>query len=233
MLVHKKMVQQTRYVVEDYILHKIRLKYSDRIDRMVPLATMIHSTYGNNEDGSTNTISIPQPTPSELNIAVRKIAEEYERRYRENFPDLLEQIEKSNVSTRDVDHVLSTISKDLFHLPVKNHGYAIKWGHLIGLLVVGGYLAVRAVELNYLEEVDEIVRWICVFCDTELKNWLDDQGGWDSLVEWTRATNTSFMYDSGRNFDTSSLSSGLRSVMSMGVLVACVGFAGIMITKNK
>ena len=227
MFVQSKMVQQTRYVVEDYILHKIHLKYADRIDRKVHQATSIA------QGGGQAQLSIPQPKPSELNFAVRKIAEEYERRYKENFPDLLEQIEKSNVSTRDVDHVLGTISKDLFHLPVKSHECSIKWGHLIGLLVVGGYLAVRAVELNYLEEVDEIVRWICSFFDNELKRWLDEQGGWESLVEWTRATNTSFMYNSGQNFDTSSLSSGLRSVMSMGVLVACVGFAGIMITKHK
>ena len=222
------MVHQPRYVVEDYILHKIRLKFSNGMD-LVPLAT--RKGHRENQQHSNN-ISVPQPKPSELNIAVRKIAEEYERRYEENFPDLFEQIQKSNVSTRDVNLVLTKISKDLFNISAKGEGNHIKWGHVIALLVFGGILAVRAVELSYTEEVDEIVRWISVFIDTELANWLERQGGWNNLFEWTKATNSNLIYENGRSFDTSNLSSGLRSIMSVGVLAACVSIGAMMMARK-
>ena len=58
----------------------------------------------------------------------------------------------------------------------------IKWGHVIALLVFAGILAVRAVECDSVETVDDIVAWVTNFFDTELSCWLGKHGGWVSRI---------------------------------------------------
>ena len=49
---------------------------------------------------------------------------------------------------------------------------------MIGLLVFAGLLAVRAVELHCPEQVDDIIKWVTDFLNTELSEWLEARGGW-------------------------------------------------------
>ena len=56
----------------------------------------------------------------------------------------------------------------------------INWGQVITLLIFASNFAVKAVECNALDKVDEIITWLTHFIDTDLSFWLAKQGGWVS-----------------------------------------------------
>ncbi|XP_002127107.2 apoptosis regulator Bcl-2 [Ciona intestinalis] len=162
------------------------------------------------------------------------------------------------MSTDDVDKTFSRICKDLFQLPLKrnypdnamksqatsnskifiqsdimevedNH---VKWGHVIALLVFAAIVAVRAVELKKHEQVDAIVSWVSKFIDTELTGWLNKQGGWENVIEWSEAGETRLQLQKDTSFDPNNFSSSFRSAISVGVVAACVGLGALIMTRK-
>ena len=88
-LVGSTMVQQTRRVVEDYVLYKIHsaLSHEDyNAERASPYINSIEASI------LMNGLPLPQQSPSKLNLALRSIAGQYERKYKETFPDLLNEM---------------------------------------------------------------------------------------------------------------------------------------------
>jgi len=118
----------------------------------------------------------------------------------------------ANISSHEINHIFSKISKDLFQLPLKQtrtpdspdrangnvtvintyprsslQGASgdeshVKWGHVIALLVFAGILSIRAVTCNSVETVDIIISWVTKFFETELSQWFAIQGGWVSFI---------------------------------------------------
>lgn len=100
------MVTETRRVVEDYILYKIHSSHLGGQDRLAMFPSV-------------------EEAPSNINTAVRKTASEFENRYKEAFPDLLEGIRSNHIATCDIDRVFSRITKDLFMLPDNGNSQAL------------------------------------------------------------------------------------------------------------
>jgi len=250
------MVPTSHFVVEDYILYKIRGKFSQFA--RTPIVQL---------DSSSKKIIQALPLssetrrPTDLNISLRNLALEYERRYESNFPDLLKEMKTTIVSPDNVANTLRRLSHMLFRLPLKpivqqasdnseviteqanynvygNDGRSIayddnhiKWGHIIALLVFAGVLAVHAVEMDCLEEVDIIINWVSTFFDTQLSGWLNKNGGWNTLIQWNAAARNGNVMNAYDDYDSADNIS-IKSVMSVGVLAACVGF-GAMIMARK
>uniref|UniRef100_H2ZK76 Bcl-2 Bcl-2 homology region 1-3 domain-containing protein n=1 Tax=Ciona savignyi TaxID=51511 RepID=H2ZK76_CIOSA len=248
-----KMVQQTRRVVEDYILYRIN-------DAITNETFDSFSSRCSGVDQAWRGFPLPQSNPAKLYLAMRKIGADYERRYKETFPDLLDEIKSVNMSTDDVDRTFSRICKDLFRLPLKkafqdtlntrpagpdqatNKVYIqsdilnvddghIKWGHVIALLVFAAIVAVRAVELRKPEQVDAIVSWVTKFIDAELSSWLNKQGGWDNLLEWSEGEHH-LQRQTDISFNPKDFATSFRSAISVGVVAACVGLGALMLTRK-
>ena len=57
----------------------------------------------------------------------------------------------------------------------------INWGQIIMLIVFASNFAVKAVECNELQKVDDIIIWLTHFFESDLSFWLAKQGGWVSV----------------------------------------------------
>lgn len=255
------MVYETRKVVEDYVLFKIK----EHI-------TSGHSS-SNVENEASQGASIhayaqfpqPQDPPSTLNRAVRLVAHDYEEMYRRQYPDLLEKIRALHIATWDVDKVFTKITSDVFKITYKRSSGAsatgttssgsrksrtpspalqeterteqnftiddsnVKWGHVIALLVFTGVLAVRCVEINNNQQVDEIVNWVTKFFDTKLRGWLERHGGWDGFVLWYEQSKGSVASNwQEQHHARSRITSALR----ISGAVAAVALGAIVLTRK-
>ena len=79
------MVQQNRRVVENYVLYKLEATNFGR---------SFISTGSENSSkpkASLGSLTIPQK-PSLIDVAIRNLATQYEKRYKETFPDLLDEL---------------------------------------------------------------------------------------------------------------------------------------------
>jgi len=245
------MVPTSQFVVEDYILYRIR--------RNNPNYSKASSVQLNSSNKPIEKIQLSENRrPTELNLTVRKLSTEYERRYGSNFTNLLEEMKTTVVSSDNMATTLKRVANMLFQLPLKpltnindevvteqaNYNlyiapngvlsyddHHINWGHVIAFLVFAGLLATRAAEDDSREEVDVIIDWVAQLYDNQLAGWLAKNGSWNALVEWGGAGengNSLRAYDDYDSPDNVSI----RSVMSVGVLAACVGF-GAMVMARK
>lgn len=246
------MVQQTRKIVENYILYKIHSRLSPE--------TYFPNEAENSERENTlqRVARIRKPhNLSAIDFEVRNLAAEYETKYKDAFPAMLEELRNADISSGEINHIFSKISKDLFQLPLKQttpdrengnltvidsytnssvNGASgddshVKWGHVIALLVLAGILSVRAVECNSVETVDIIIAWVTKFFETELSQWLSRQGGWEKFLQWSTG-GAAIANDARDDFDPNNFTTGIRSVMRVGVLAACVGLGALMMVKK-
>nr|XP_039273256.1 bcl-2-like protein 1 [Styela clava] len=249
------MVYESRKVVEDYVLYKIKnhMHSTSNGDVSVSDLTQQRLTVHNYAH-----FPLPQDPPSDINYAVRKVASEYEKRYREKYPDILEGIRANHISAGNVDKVFTNITKDLFK--ISNGGGKrsvtsspsggrkskspspalvdpdsiddsiedanINWSHVIGLLVFSGVLAVRCVEINQYGQVDDIVNWVSRFLDTRLRRWLRRQGGWGGFVQW------SIKGGAVGTSESNEIGAGMRTALRVGGAVAAVALTAMMISRK-
>ena len=106
-------------------------------------------------------------------------------------------------SDLDVEQQLSGVAKRLFDLPLRHIGNKskngtlssvktdfddshINWGLIITLLIFASSFAVKVVEKDCPEKVDDVILWLTKFIDTELSFWLAKQGGWVSYLFKTK-----------------------------------------------
>jgi len=231
-------ISPTYFVVEDYILYKVHNNNNSCLTRM---DSVVETDSANNK----TTVNIVHSTidPSELNHCIRIVAEEYQRRYENNFPDFFEEIKNINPTCEHIESTLKRLTQMIFKLPLKpmansvnavitnqnryRNGYDyshIKWGHIIGLLVIAGVLAQHTAEMkgDQSEEVALIIKWISDFIETHLSNWIRQNGGWNKMLEWGDRN--------GHLIKANTVST--RSAMSIGVLAACVGLGAMFISRK-
>jgi len=238
----------SRTLVEDYILHKVKSKFTN-FTRTSPVIAQLNPSH--NGVRSHVIEASDDSRSSNLKISIRTITYEYERRYERNFPDVLEQLRATFVTPDNIAKILQRLSRSLFRLqlnksrqninsnhsdqlnnnnnPMLNIGYAsdFNWGHVIGLLFFSGVLAEHAVERDCPELVEQIISWVSVFFDTELAGWMEKNGGWETIVTWSNASNGSLIpnYVPSKN-------GSVRSIMSVSVLAACVGFGALIMSRK-
>jgi len=212
----------SRIIVEDYILYRI----SDQL-KISPILKSL------NEDTNNQ----------ELKLSVRSLVAEYERRYKSNFPDIYNNIQ--NITTQDLPATLHKIALALFRLtPVSSKNQIIDssinhknliyddsqvcWGHVLGFLMLCGSLAVHALEKKAPEQVEVIIGWVSNFFDNQLRDWIDRNGGWKKMIQYS-AGNRSLLTYGGYDYPDRA---SMQSFMSFGLLAACVG-VGAMILGRK
>lgn len=239
----------SQIVVEDYIERKIRTKFSN-FSRATSLVAQMDSS------STTQVIALSSGSKarSDLSISLWNLACEYERRYKSNYPDLFHEMKNTPVSPDKIENTLRRLSQMLFQLPLKplitsnssssegviteevnyntyrNYSYDdshISWGHIIALLVFAGALATHAVELDCYDQVEMIIAWVSNFYDTQLSTWFSKNGGWSTLIKWSRAANGNM-----NAYDDYDAHVSVRSVMSVGVLAACVGFGALIMARK-
>lgn len=255
-----KMVYETRKVVEDYVLFKIKEHIT---------ANQGGSNIEVGVSGGANTQTYarfpqPQEPPGKINNAVRLVARDFEEMYRRQYPDLLEKIRALHIATWDVDKVFTKVTSDVFKITYKRSSGAsaagpasssrksrtpspalqepekaeqnfaiddtnVKWGHVIALLVFTGVLAVRCVEINNNQQVDEIVNWVTKFFDTKLNGWLERHGGWDGFVCWYEESNG----HTARNWvEQHHVRSRIANALRISGAVAAVALGAIVLTRK-
>nr|CAB3263687.1 apoptosis regulator Bcl-2-like [Phallusia mammillata] len=212
------MVHKTRRIVERYIFNKVKSLLNNTPQQFESHLSIIYQSDNN---------------PSPVHLAVQRAAENYEIRYKEAFPDLMDQMRTTNTTTEDIEGLFTKISTELFQLHKKEsdttnvNGELIKWGHVMALFVFAGVLATRAVELNSLHQVDSIISWVTDFLDQDLSSWLKRQGGWENFIEWAEKLDNSNQEDI-QNLPPN-FGQGMRSLMGVGVLAACVGLGAVFL----
>jgi len=72
------MVLQTRKIVEDFVLYKIH--------------SMVTGAESQAIERALNVKSAVEPSNNELLLVIRQVGDEYESRYKQTFPDLMEQL---------------------------------------------------------------------------------------------------------------------------------------------
>jgi len=233
-------ISPSYFVVEDYILYKVQNNNNSSLS-LTRMDSVVETDSSNNK----TMVKIVQGTmdPSELNHSIRIVADEYQRRYENNFPDFFEEIKNVNPTCENLESALKRLTQMLFKMPLKpvansvnnvitnqnryRNGYDyshIKWGHVIGLLVIAGVMAEHAAEIKGVqsEEVVLIIKWISDFIETHLSNWIRQNGGWDKMLEWGDRD--------GHLIKANTVST--RSAMSIGVLAACVGLGAMFISRK-
>lgn len=236
--------QMTSHIaIEDFILFKVRGKFSNFV--LAPNNPIVHLESSNNTVQEIRTETRRRPPTADLR-ALRRLGAEYERRYENSFPDLMQKIKTTKVAPENVDQTLNKLSQMLFQLPLKpavpdnevitedvaSLSYEddhIQWGHIVGFMVISSCLAIRAVEDGNPQEVAMIIKYVSNLFDTVLSGWFDKNGGWDALLQYSRQNmNVNHNYEDLDDAENVSV----RSFMSVGVLAACVGF-GAMIMARK
>lgn len=106
-------ISPTYFVVEDYILYKVNNNNSC----LTRMDSVVETDSANNK----TTVNIVHSTidPSELNHCIRIVAEEYQRRYENNFPDFFEEIKNINPTCEHIESTLKRLTQMIFKLPLK------------------------------------------------------------------------------------------------------------------
>lgn len=108
--------------------------------------------------------------PCKVHFTMRTLGDEFEERYHDRFDDMCDQL-----------HVTPNTAYPTF-LAVINELFVdgVKWGRIVALFSFGGALAVRAIENDMPELVDNIVEWVTKYLDNNLSQWIANHDGWVS-----------------------------------------------------
>lgn len=105
--------------------------------------------------------------------ALRDSANEFELRYARAFSDLSSQLHITPVTVyQSFESVMDEVFRD-----------GVNWGRIVGLFVFGGALCVECVEKEMSPLVARIAEWMTVYLDNHIQPWIQEQGGWVSLIK--------------------------------------------------
>lgn len=141
--------------------------------KMDPLRTRyIVIYYLNNrlsKNGHTWTHCPPlQDPPNEIHLTMRDKGDEFEDLYKVQFQDLVEQL---HVTHDTCYPMFKAVVEELFQ-------GGTNWGRVVALFAFSGSLATRCVEKGMAGLVDSIVDWVTQFIEQDLRQWIDQHGGW-------------------------------------------------------
>ncbi|KAK3588707.1 hypothetical protein CHS0354_026025 [Potamilus streckersoni] len=143
----------SRYLVADFINHRLQ------------------------NQGYTWPNCPPLGTGTILHITMRTIGDEFESRYREQFDDLVHQL---NITPDIAYSTFVSVANELFV-------DGINWGRVVALFAFGGAIAVQCVEKNLVHLVDSIYEWLATYIDNTIQHWINSQGGWERFVEFYKS----------------------------------------------
>lgn len=139
----------TRNLVADYLNHRLR-KRNYVWNGCPPLET-----------ASTNKIQ----------TALRNLSDEFERRYRDEFDDMVSQL---NITPDMAYPTFLAVAQELFI-------DGINWGRVVALITFGGAIAIECVDKDMEHLVDSIHDWVSTYITSNLDQWITSHGGWVSI----------------------------------------------------
>ncbi|CAN0274901.1 bcl-2-like protein 2 [Lampetra fluviatilis] len=121
--------------------------------------------------------SSPPPPPSSQSTAqllrvLRAAGDEFESRYRASFSDLSQQL---HVSQGCAEQRFAEVTAELFR-------DGVNWGRVVAFLAFGAALCAECADKEMGFLVDGIAQWMANYLDEELRDWIQQNGGWDSFV---------------------------------------------------
>lgn len=105
-----------------------------------------------------------------LREPIRALCKEFEERYITAFENMVDQI---HITDDNVKDSFTSVINELF-------SDGIRWGRIVGLFSFAGAICVQCVQKEMPYKVDQVVDWTTTYLDTDLKPWMDENGGWVS-----------------------------------------------------
>lgn len=113
---------------------------------------------------------LPEPGPIQRTMQV--LGEAFEERYTEVFQGMTDQLHLTPNTARGT---FTTIVNELF-------SDGIRWGRIVALVAFGGALAVQCIQKEMPGLVTEVVDWVAEYINMHLMSWIQEQGGWVSII---------------------------------------------------
>ena len=113
-------------------------------------------------------------SPSAAALHLRRVADELIEENRQLFDSMCDQLHLTHATTYAT---FVGIADEIFQTG-KN------WGRIVAFLAFGATLAVYCIQKEDLAQlIDSIVEWVSVYMDQNLSGWIDENGGWVSVVK--------------------------------------------------
>ncbi|XP_026860158.1 apoptosis regulator Bcl-2a [Electrophorus electricus] len=117
---------------------------------------------------------LAQPDPHvRLNRILREAGDEIERMYQRDFVAMSDQL---HFTPSTAQRKFTAVIEELF-------SDGVNWGRIVAFFEFGGTMCVESVNREMASQVDNIARWMTDYLNGPLKNWIQDNGGWDAFVE--------------------------------------------------
>jgi len=140
----------TRALVADYINHRLRKR--EYVWNGCPQL-----------ENSSN-------TTCRIQTALRSLGDDFERRYCEEFDDMVDQLS----ITADMAYpTFMAVAQELFI-------DGINWGRVVALIAFGGAIAIECINKDMEHLVDSIHDWVSTYISNNLEQWILTHGGWVS-----------------------------------------------------
>nr|XP_016854479.1 PREDICTED: apoptosis regulator Bcl-2 isoform X2 [Anolis carolinensis] len=116
----------------------------------------------------------PDPVPQVVHTTLRQAGDEFSRRYRRDFAQMSGQLHLTPSTARSR---FVAVVEELFQ-------DGVNWGRIVAFFEFGGMLCVESVSREMSPLVDNIATWMTEYLNQYLRNWIQENGGWDAFVEF-------------------------------------------------
>ncbi|XP_061186042.1 apoptosis regulator R1-like isoform X1 [Saccostrea echinata] len=116
-----------------------------------------------------------QTNNNKIYKTVRKLGDEFENK--QDSSDLHEMVTSLQITPETAYSTFTTVTEEMF-------SNGINWGRVVALIGFGGALSVECVSRNMPQLVDSIVDWVAAYMNSNLKDWISKNGGWQGFVDF-------------------------------------------------
>ncbi|KAH0520710.1 Apoptosis regulator Bcl-2 [Microtus ochrogaster] len=113
------------------------------------------------------------PVPPVVHLTLRRAGDDFSRRYRRDFAEMSSQLHLTPFTARGR---FATVVEELFR-------DGVNWGRIVAFFEFGGVMCVESVNREMSPLVDNIALWMTEYLNRHLHNWIQDNGGWVTLLK--------------------------------------------------